>query len=311
MCIQRESDCLFAPMALESPVTEIRQSPVRYPEVDLSGLNLNEEIESPLTPPARVADDMIYVAVGKDLKESEPALKWALHKSGGRRICILHVHTPAQKIPMMGTKFNIDQLDVHQVRAYHEKERQDMHKIMEKYVLICGRAGVRADKLVAEMDSIEKGIVELVSQRGIGKLVMGAATNKCYSKKMTDLRSKKAIYVRLQAPTFCCIWFVCKGNLIYTRESKSERPNTDSVSPSIPVNPENDTVLRSRSVTEGYNEQVGLRGPFNEYRRVASDNHRIIFSGPPSGGTLRANYPSMSSDRSISVASRFFIKFIW
>lgn len=292
-------------MALESSVPEIRQSPVRYPEVDLSGLNLNGEIESPLTPPARVADDMIYVAVGKDLKESEPALKWALHKSGESRICILHVHTPAQKIPMMGTKFNIDQLDVHQVRAYHEKERQDMHKIMEKYVLICGRAGVRADKLVVEMDSIEKGIVELVSQRGIGKLVMGAATNKCYSKKMTDLRSKKAIYVRLQAPTFCCIWFVCKGNLIYTRESKSERPNTDSVSPSIPVNPENDTVLRSRSVTEGYNEQVGLRGPFNEYRRVASDNHRIIFSGPPSGGTLRANYPSMSSDRSISVASRF------
>lgn len=89
------------------------------------------------------------------------------------------------------------------------------------------------------------------------------------------------------------------------RESKSERPNTDSVSPSIPVSPENDTVLRSRSVTEGYNEQVGLRGPFNEYRRVASDNHRIIFSGPPSGGTLRANFPSMSSDRSPSVASRF------
>lgn len=42
----------------------------------------------------------------------------------------------------VGTKFNIDQLDVHQVRTYHEKERQDMHKILEKYVLICGRAGV-------------------------------------------------------------------------------------------------------------------------------------------------------------------------
>lgn len=305
-------------MALETPITVVRRSPVRYPEVDLSLLNLSEQIVqegSPVTP-VRVADDVMYVAVGKDLKETEPTLTWALHKSGGRKICILHVHTPAQKIPMMGTKFNIDQMDVHQVRAYHEKERQDMHKILEKYILICGRAGVRADKLVLEMDSIEKGIVELISQHGIGKLVMGAAANKCYSKKMTDLRSKKAIYVRLQAPTFCCIWFVCKGNLIYTRESKSERLNTDSVSRSIPASPVNDIVLRSSSVSEGYNEQVKLRGPCTKYRRVASDNHRIIFSGLSSGGTLQANFPSMSSDRSAdswdgippispSVASRF------
>ncbi|MCD7463068.1 hypothetical protein HAX54_049885 [Datura stramonium] len=305
-------------MALETPVPIVRRSPVRYPEVDLSLLNFSEKIVqegSPVTP-VRVVDDVMYVAVGKDLKETEPTLTWALHKSGGRKICILHVHTPAQKIPMMGTKFNIDQLDVHQVRAYHEKERQDMHKILEKYILICGRAGVRADKLVLEMDSIEKGIVELISQHCIGKLVMGAAANKCYSKKMTDLRSKKAIYVRLQAPTFCCIWFVCKGNLIYTRESKSERLNTDSASPSIPASPVNDIVLRSSSVSEGYNEQVKLRGPCTEYRRVASDNHRIIFSGLSSGGTLQANFPSMSSDRSAdswdgippispSVASRF------
>ncbi|XP_055817267.1 U-box domain-containing protein 33 isoform X2 [Solanum dulcamara] len=301
-------------MALETPSPVVRRSPVRYPDVDLSRLNLSEQIVqegSPVTP-VRVVDDVMYVAVGKDLKETEPTLTWALHKSGGRKICILHVHTPAQKIPMMGTKFNIDQLDVHQVRAYHEKERQDMHKILEKYILICGRAGVRADKLVLEMDSIEKGIVELISQHGIGKLVMGAAANK----KMTDLRSKKAIYVRLQAPTFCCIWFVCKGNLIYTRESKSERLNTDSVSSSIPASPVNDIVVRSGSVTAGYNEQIKLRGAFAEYRRVASDNNGIIFSGLPSGGTLQANFPFMSSDRSAdswdgiprissSVASRF------
>ncbi|KAF3646343.1 U-box domain-containing protein 33 [Capsicum annuum] len=288
-------------MAMETPSPRVRRSPVRYPEVDLSLLNLTEQIvqegSSPLTP-VRVVDDVMYVAVGKDLKETEPTLTWALHKSGGRKICILHVHTPAQKIPMMGTKFNIDQLDVHQVRTYHEKERQEMHKILEKYVLICGRAGVRADKLVLEMDSIENGIVELISQHGIGKLVMGAAANKCYSKKMTDLRSKKAIYVRLQAPAFCCIWFVCKGNLIYTRESKSERLFAESVSSSIPASPVNDIVLRSSSVTEGYNEQVQLRGPCTDYHRVASDNQRIIFSGFSSGGTLQANFPSMSSDRS-------------
>jgi len=41
---------------------------------------------------------------------------------------------------------------------------------------------VRAEELHIEMDSIEKGIVELISQRGIRMLVMGAAADKHYSK---------------------------------------------------------------------------------------------------------------------------------
>jgi hypothetical protein len=41
---------------------------------------------------------------------------------------------------------------------------------------------VRAEKLYVEMESIEKGILELISQHGIGKLVMGAAADKRYSK---------------------------------------------------------------------------------------------------------------------------------
>lgn len=88
-------------MALETPSSVVRRSPVRYPEVDLSRLSLSEQIVqkgSPATPV--VVDDVMYVAVGKDLKETEPTLTWALHKSGGRKICIVHVHTPAQKIPM-------------------------------------------------------------------------------------------------------------------------------------------------------------------------------------------------------------------
>uniref|UniRef100_A0A2N9FI31 RING-type E3 ubiquitin transferase n=1 Tax=Fagus sylvatica TaxID=28930 RepID=A0A2N9FI31_FAGSY len=68
------------------------------------------------------------------------------------------------------------------------------------------------------MDSIEKGIVELISQ-GIRKLVMGAAADKHFSKRMMDLKSKKAIYVCLQAPVSCQIQFICKGLLIHTREA--------------------------------------------------------------------------------------------
>jgi len=41
---------------------------------------------------------------------------------------------------------------------------------------------VRAEKLHIEMDSIEKGILELISQHGIQKLVMGAASDKYYNR---------------------------------------------------------------------------------------------------------------------------------
>lgn len=74
----------------------------------------------------------------------------------------------------------------------------------------------------------------------------------------------------------------------------SERLNTDSVSPPIPASPVDDIVVRSGSVTGGYNEQAER----TEYRRIASDNHRIIFSGLPSGGTLQPDFPLKGSDGS-------------
>jgi hypothetical protein len=55
--------------------------------------------EDPTAIVASAIDDMIYVAVGKDVKECKSILLWALQNSGGKRICILHVHQPAQFIP--------------------------------------------------------------------------------------------------------------------------------------------------------------------------------------------------------------------
>ncbi|KAL8524369.1 hypothetical protein ACS0TY_014092 [Phlomoides rotata] len=82
---------------------------------------------------------------------------------------------------------------------------------------------VRAEKLWIEIDSIEKGIVQLISEHGIKWLGMGAAANKSYSRKMKEPKSKKAIHVCKAAPSFCHIWFMCKGNLVYT-SSKRKHP---------------------------------------------------------------------------------------
>ena len=44
-------------------------------------------------------EDIIYVALGTNVKECKSILLWAVQNSGGKNICILHVHHPPQLIP--------------------------------------------------------------------------------------------------------------------------------------------------------------------------------------------------------------------
>ncbi|XP_057463553.1 U-box domain-containing protein 33-like isoform X1 [Actinidia eriantha] len=269
---------VVSPMSVKPP--EI--NPIRYPDIEITGTMASRSEIVEESSPVRVVEDKIYVAVGKDLKESKLTLSWALHKSGGRKLCILYVLEPAQRIPLMGTKFLPSQLEEHQVRAYRDTERQDMNKLLCDYRMICDRAGVCVDVLHIEMDSIEKGIVELISQHSIRKLIMGAAADKYYSKKMMEPRSKKAIYVRLQAPMFCHIWFLCKGNLVHTRKGRLEGGSTEVASVTLRASPNTgsgqSSYLRSQSVTEGQKNQLKLISAGPDHRRGWSDIHGMNVS---------------------------------
>lgn len=224
-------------------------------------------------------DDRLYVAVGKELKQSKCTLLWALHNSGGRRICILHVHEPAQWIPMMGAKFHVSQLGEHQVKEYRENERQTMNKLLQEYILICHKSGMQADTMYTEMNSIEKGIVELITQNGIRKLVMGAAADKHYSKKMMELKSKKATYVHQQAPFTCHVWFICKGHLVHTREGKLDGVGIEIASPNLQASLNSGTApnsfLRSQSVIEERNERLQLTNSGPVYGRARTEIPRV------------------------------------
>lgn len=91
----------FFVMALVSCVPAIAQGvdSVRFPDIQMAGITSSRRgiVEEPV---ASVIEDKIYVAVAKQVKESKSVLLWALQNSGGKRICIIHVHTPAQMIPV-------------------------------------------------------------------------------------------------------------------------------------------------------------------------------------------------------------------
>lgn len=92
-------------MALVSSIPSIPYRMMRYPDIGYTGImkSRSEIVEEAVVLPEEemvVEEDKVYVLVGKDVKESELTLKWALHYHKGSKLCILHVHQPSQKIPM-------------------------------------------------------------------------------------------------------------------------------------------------------------------------------------------------------------------
>ncbi|KAJ4896332.1 U-box domain-containing protein kinase family protein [Raphanus sativus] len=177
--------------------------------------NMEEEV-------AAVMEEVIYVAVGRETAKNKSNLTWAIDNSQGNKICILLVHQPPHTIPVLGTRFDAATVDEELVRAYREKQKAKTDKILDEYLTFCLKKGVHAEKLCVEMDSIEKGIVQMLSEKRVRKFVMGAAADKHYSTKMEELRSRKAIFVCRHASATCCIRFICKGHLIHTREGRMD-----------------------------------------------------------------------------------------
>ncbi|KAG2371765.1 U-box domain-containing protein [Vigna angularis] len=134
-------------------------------------------------PSPSMVNDTICVVVAKNVKDSKLNLIWAIQNSGGSRICILDVHVPAPMTKFatwvctcnLGAKFPESALRKQEVQDYHEGKEE---------LYICQRMGVRAGKLLIEMDCVEKGIVELIHQYGIQRLVMGAASDKYHASQI-------------------------------------------------------------------------------------------------------------------------------
>ncbi|XP_010055122.2 U-box domain-containing protein 33 [Eucalyptus grandis] len=204
----------------------------RFPEFGVPSItpSIRGVTSEPATP---VFHDKIYVAVREDVRENRVKLVWTVHQLGGSvNICIVHVLVPSQRIPMkLGGEMPASTANEKVLREHRENERKNMHKILDYGLLVCKQMGVQAEKEYIESDSVEKGIVELIRLHGIKKLVMGAAADKRYFKRMTEIKSRKAIFVRNKADMSCQIRFICDGQLIHTREARKVQSLAPSHTP--------------------------------------------------------------------------------
>ncbi|XP_042979882.1 U-box domain-containing protein 33-like isoform X4 [Carya illinoinensis] len=160
-----------------------------------------------------------------------------------------------------------------------------MREILNKYDHFCGEMGVRAEILQTETETIEEGIVKLIAQYGVRRLVMGAAAKKHYNRNMMDLKSRKARYVCERAPVYCFIQFICKGHLIHTRKPRTDTENGES---SL-------MMLRSQSVPSGnYNMNEAQTSSSNFFRSPYIVNS--VFNGTFQGGTGELSSPNSRSE---------------
>ncbi|XP_023552426.1 U-box domain-containing protein 32-like isoform X1 [Cucurbita pepo subsp. pepo] len=171
-------------------------------------------------------EDTIFVAVGTDADDAKATLLWAVQNFACKTFCLLHVHqltpratSPKHEDPSSHT------LKEHVAKAFEDLQRQKSFELLNQYVLILAKLGVRAQKILIATNSVERGIVEIIDQYSIKWLVMGLDAERYNLKMSTGLKSKKAFFVSQQAPICCHIWFVCRGRLMYSREGGPGRFN--------------------------------------------------------------------------------------
>ncbi|KAJ1289019.1 hypothetical protein BS78_02G134200 [Paspalum vaginatum] len=188
----------------------------------------------------------LHVAVGKDLKDGRSNLSAALSLGllgDHLKLVLLHVHQPAERIMSGLCKVPASQLEEKELKAYRKIEQEETNTLLNQYSTYCRLyLKVQAETLVIEKNYVTNGIIELINQHRITKLVMGMSS---FSTKRKVPKSKVAGIVHQHANPCCQIFFICRGSLGCTRDAnldsiKADSPRSSSAStlsdePEIPT----------------------------------------------------------------------------
>ncbi|KAK4358870.1 hypothetical protein RND71_021099 [Anisodus tanguticus] len=243
---------------------------------------------------------VVYVAVGKSFDKAVATLEWACNTFGNSEICILHVLEHSLYIPTLLGRFPAIQANAEAVSAFRNAEREGARKLLTRYKSVCYRSKVKASVAIVEADQVLKGILDFVNKNNIRKLIIGAIPDCAKVNKS----SRKASYAATNFPSFCEIFFVYKGRLIWSKQP----PECSSFI--APISPDTRAVavdvcgLRSRCLKSCKNK-VNL----SPKRARSSSSRDLLSSGIKSlilgdGIDLRLkNFCSTSRSRLISVPS--------
>uniref|UniRef100_A0A0E0QVG7 RING-type E3 ubiquitin transferase n=1 Tax=Oryza rufipogon TaxID=4529 RepID=A0A0E0QVG7_ORYRU len=217
-------------------------------------------------------DARVHVAVGRSPEKTLGLLRWAFRRFACAQVVLVHVHQPSPLIPTLLGKIPAAQATEELVLSHRKSEKDEMNKILLTYLTFCHRAQVQASLLVTENEQIHDGIITLVKDHGITKLVMGSTPDTCFKLKASY---GKASFMARNAPSFCEIWFVWRGRHIWTREAAAAIGNN------ISVYNEDDVMIRKRirfSSTSNNAESILDEGYISYEAQTPADRYEITIS---------------------------------
>uniref|UniRef100_A0A0E0B703 RING-type E3 ubiquitin transferase n=1 Tax=Oryza glumipatula TaxID=40148 RepID=A0A0E0B703_9ORYZ len=217
-------------------------------------------------------DARVHVAVGRSPEKTLGLLRWAFRRFACAQVVLVHVHQPSPLIPTLLGKIPAAQATEELVLSHRKSEKDEMNKILLTYLTFCHRAQVQASLLVTENEQIHDGIITLVKDHGITKLVMGSTPDTCFKLKASY---GKASFMARNAPSFCEIWFVWRGRHIWTREAAAATGNN------ISVYNEDDVMIRKRirfSSTSNNAESILDEGYISYKAQTPADRYEITIS---------------------------------
>ncbi|XP_078156088.1 U-box domain-containing protein 36-like [Carex rostrata] len=185
-------------------------------------------------------EQQVYVCLPPNYDEGKDILSWALN------------HFSKDETKIVATLISTEEaMNFPQNNILLGMMRELINETLDKHLTQCAIQKFKAEKLVQTNDDPVKGILELIDLRAIKNLVMGAAPNG----KMSKL-------VKEKANPSCKIWFIRKGNLIFTRYPKSDLTEATSEEIDSGLN----TALRLM-LQDGYKEA-------NKLRKMASEESK-------------------------------------
>ncbi|XP_060215996.1 U-box domain-containing protein 33-like [Lycium barbarum] len=194
----------------------------------------------------------VYVAVGKSFDRAVASLQWAFKTFGNSEICILHALEPSSYIPTLLGRLPAIQANAEAVSAFRNAEREGARKLLSRCLSVCCKSKVKASVVIVEADQVLKGILDFVNKNNIRKLIIGAIPDCAKVKKS----SRKASYAATNFPSFCEIFFVYKGRLIWSRQPPECSSFIEPISPNTRVTAVDVCGLRSRSLNSCKNEVI-------------------------------------------------------
>ncbi|KAM3398441.1 U-box domain-containing protein 33 isoform X2 [Capsicum galapagoense] len=194
----------------------------------------------------------VYVAVGKSVDKGVASVQWACKTFGNSEICILHVLQPSPYIPTLLGRLPATQANAEVVSTFRNAEREEARKLLSRFLSVCCKSKVKASVAIVESDQVLKGILDFVNKHNIRKLIIGAIPD-CVKVKKS---SWKASYAATNFPSFCEIFFVYKGRLVWSRQHLEYSSFIAPISPNTREVAVDVCGLRSRSLKSCKNEAI-------------------------------------------------------